>query len=134
MARVRASFDRETGLLFIKVHGAAGYADVVPVIRAAYPKYPQAPVLWDFPIGAFSTMDLDELKEISTVLKEMAPYRTGARTAFLLRDPAESRQMKFYVELVRLQKVSASYRIFEKREEAVDWLLESKSEARTVNR
>ena len=42
--------------------------------------------------------------------------------------------MKFYVELVRLQKVSASYRIFEKREEAVDWLLECKSEARTVNR
>ena len=133
MARVSASFDTETGLLSIKVTGMAGYADVVPVIRVAYPKYPQAPVLWDFPAGAFSTLELGELKEISGVLKALAPYRTGARTAFILRDQAENRQMKLYVELVRLQKVSADYRIFEDRDEAVDWLLDRNSEARTTD-
>ena len=124
MGRVSAAFDEDAGILKIKVIGQAGYAEVVPVIRAEYPRHPQAPVLWDFPPGAFSTLDIEELKGIGQVLKDMASYRTGARTAFILREKAENAQMKFYVELMRLQKSSADYRIFQDRDGAVRWLLQ----------
>ncbi len=122
MGTIEATIDQQHNMTVSTVTGEVTSDDLIQRIEANYAAGPTLNMLWDFTNGSMASASAEALREIVSLVSELAEPRTGGKTALVVGKASDFGLSRMLEALAEVKGIPFQVQSFYSMSEARQWL------------